>query len=173
MLKVTKASATIPKTRKSRPIAVSEDKTFFDRLDTKPVNILYHKSNEGYRLIFLNKCNKPIRCWSNIGGISTIKASLVKTTRFDQLLRTINPKTLYLNDGEHLDLDDINISVYSNKNIYEILAEIEIQPKSNNSNKNNNTINENKPYPTYEVMLSFDPTMTKTDYNKFARQMML
>lgn len=156
----------VSKQRNKRPIDVAHWQNPFDKKDKKPVNVLYHKSNEGYRLFSLNKNNRPIRCWSNINGISTIKSSLVSLSKFNEILHKLKPQKLYLNDGEHIHISNIqNIEVYFNKTLPAILKDIEIVTDINC--QSNMTFKDENNIPTYADMRFLDPKMTKKEYNKF------
>lgn len=150
----------VSKDRNKRAIDVAHLQNPFDRNDRTVVNALYHKSNDGHRLLLLNKNNRPVKCWSNIAGISAIKSVLVSPERFNNLLHDAKPNTIYLNDGEHIKVSSIpNVKVYFNETLPEILKKIEISTPT--------VVHRDETLPSYDDMLILDPTMTRKSYNAF------
>lgn len=153
----------VSKRRNRRTIDIAFSQFPFDKIDRDPVNVLYHKSIDGYRIFSLNKNNRPIRCWTNIKGISAVKSLYVSTDKFAKIVENLKPKIIFLNDGNYLNITSQNIKVYHQKTLTEILTDIEIKPKPiNNESKNN--------IPTYADMQILDPKMTRKQYKDFIKK---
>ncbi|AYP97946.1 LEF-3 [Mauternbach virus] len=108
------------------------------KTDTKCVNAIFHKSFHGNILIGLNSCNLPVIAWRDIDGIVPIRAKIVKTSSFHSIIDELQPKCLYLNDGESLrplsTLKCDSLQRYTDKNLLEILKDIQLGINKQHSN---------------------------------------
>lgn len=97
-------------------------------------------------------------------GIVPIKSTLIADIKkFKQILKTINPQRVYLNDGILLKpLHSCTIHVYTNKTLLQILEDIKILPQL--------TATKSYVIPSFADMLVMDPKMTKQEYNNFRLQ---
>lgn len=117
--------------RNARNINIAISAIPLCKIDTKCVNAIFHKSLTGNILIGLNSNNLPVIAWRDINGIVPIRAKIVKSTSFREIINRLHPKCLYLNDGETLrplaTLKYDSLKLYTDKNLLEILKDLKIE----------------------------------------------
>jgi hypothetical protein len=114
--------------------------------------VLFHKHQSGHVLLALDCNNQPMRAWKDTKCYSPIKAIFIKSKeKFTTILSHLQPKKIYLNDGEPIasllsDQSFLNCKsqiVYFNKSLDEILNDICLIPKvdeqTNNSSCNSSS----------------------------------
>lgn len=184
--KTTIRTVEVLKSRTSRAVDMAGSAIPFDRNDQIAVSAVFHKSFIGNVLVALNAANRPVAAWRDIDGIVPIKSKLVKSVNFENIVRRLKPKTLYVNDGELLRniLNEQDLHVYNNQTLVQILDEIHAkytmskatvfsgaaswQPNQQqpNNQKTNNSITTKDL--SYSEMKMLDPTLTRREYNKIA-----
>lgn len=135
--------------------------------------VIFHKNQSGYIMLALNCCGKIIRSWTSTSSESPIigiKSLIVKEDQFRSILGQIpvnSLKCLYIKDGEPLKpLNSYNISLYR-CSLMELLCTFENTKRpccDCKANKRNDTV-------SFETMQLLDPTITKSSYKKFIKQL--
>lgn len=147
--------------RKARTINIAQTTFPLSSSDRVPYNMLLHKCLTGHVLIALNSLNVPVRAWTDMVGVLGIKAAkLADSMQFRKVIDSHKPHVLYLNDGAVFGhTNTYNISVYSNKSLFQILEHIKI----------------NAPPVITSDILTFvqarelDPTLTRQQYKKLCK----
>ncbi|ATZ81511.1 LEF-3 [Drosophila innubila nudivirus] len=131
MMVVKKIKQELSVERNARNINIAISAIPLCKLDTKCVNAIFHKSLTGNILIGLNSNNLPVIAWRDINGIVPIRAKIVKSSAFREIINRLHPKCLYLNDGEALrplsTLKYDSLKMYTDKNLLEILKDLKIE----------------------------------------------
>lgn len=162
-----KKTQSIDKARSIRPINVAHSLIPIGRRDNNAIeNVLFHKSLSGHVLIALNNLNEPVVAWRDIDAIVPIKSSLVlDLNKFKQVIVSLKPKKVYLNDGVLLGkLSHCELIVYSNKTLLQILKDIKIEKQ---------TIKRANNVPTFKDMQILEPNITRREYNKFCKSLLI
>lgn len=165
----------VKKSRKNRPINMAASMIPFDRDDVIAVNAIFHKSFMGHVLIAVNKSNRPVVAWCDVNGIVPIKSRLVTNRdQFVEILKRLQPKTLYLNNGEVIAsaLHQYTLSVYNNETLLDILNRIEVQPQQSTYGtfKLAHRHSDTKDL-TFAEMKALDATLTRREYNNIVNMM--
>lgn len=126
-------------------------------------NAIFHTSHSGSVLMLLNHLNQPVKAWTNVHGFMPHTATFVDKSRFRSILKTLNPVTLYCNNGEPIKpIDEFNVVMYTGKSLDTLLNEIEV--KEVKEDKHSVKIQD---VPSYETMKSMDSGMTRKEYEAF------
>lgn len=172
--KVKYRNCAVKKTRQARPIQIADSVVPFDRVDVKAVNAVFHKSLVGHVLIALNQSNRPVCAWRDLDCIVPIKSKRVPdASYFRTILTSLDPQTLYLNDGQllrPLRSDSTgklyNIHRYSDtlNGLLDRLKQLELEKQRLADIERAKC---RDVLPTYQWLLSIDPSLTRTEYRKF------
>lgn len=160
--------------RNARNINIAISAIPLCKIDTKCVNAIFHKSLTGNILIGLNSNNLPVIAWRDINGIVPIRAKIVKSTSFREIINRLHPKCLYLNDGETLrplsTLKYDSLKMYTDKNLLEILKDLKIEIAATTTTTSSRVVHEmyenNKIIGTCAVINNNTTMATNTDSMK-------
>lgn len=173
MASIKKMKFEVNATRNVRNINIANSAIPLCKDNRDCVNALFYKSLNGNLLIALNAANQPVRAWRDICGIVPIRSKVIPSTRFRKILCELEPKILYLNDGELLkplptcksaqlatvngnvikntnkgcsndNLANCILKLYTNKNLMEILKSIRITDNNNTMSANTTVTTTNK-----------------------------
>lgn len=173
----TKKTIEVSKARNNRPIDIAHSLIpMMTSVNNNQIEaILLHKSLFGYVLITLNARYQPLHAWSDIKGIIPIKCRRVTSSeKFSTIVRSLNPKILYLNDGEVLKSipSTCTIQAYHNKTLLDILHDLQQKySQTLDSLAVDNKINSNN-IPSYKDMQIMDPSMTRKQYKQFKNKIL-
>lgn len=158
----------IPKSRKARAVNIATFSMPMSKVGSNKgqKHAIFHTSLSGSVLMLLNHLKQPVRAWTDVAGFMPHEATLVDKTRFTKILRSLNPATLYCNNGKPIEpIDGYNVVMYTDKSLDTLLKEIEEKPIESSVNDGTS-----EGIPSFEFMKSMDEKMTRKEYEAFCEQ---
>lgn len=128
---------------------------------------ILHSMINSTLLILLNARNRPIACWNNRTCILPIVSLTVPTEKFNTILESYAPKTIYMNNGEAITNylkahPEVNVR-YNSLNLEHLLNDL----KKEYENKKKEQVQLNGKYTiSYSEAKQLDKSLTYKEYKK-------